>query len=143
MKRFFVQAIMTDSESPNSSTLYLLNKKSKLLLPVEINKESAKALTLAQQNIPTPRPHIHDTIRRLIASLNGKVAGITINMYRDGIFYSYIRVKNGNKYYDIDSKATDAIAIAIRSNAPIYIEDDVIQGVGIKITQELLDRSLN
>ncbi len=137
---FEIKAIISGDGGSNSDhTIYLFNKKRKILLPIKIPQNSVDALLLARETTPEPRPHIHNTAKRLINVLNGKVDRVIVSGYNNEIYYSYIRIKQGNKNFDIDSKPSDAFAIAIRTKAPIYVEQQVINMVGVKVTAEMLE----
>jgi len=137
---FEIKTIISGNEGLDSDhTIYLFNKEKKILLPIKINQNSVDALLLARETTPEPRPHIHNTAKRLINVLNGKVDRIIISGYNNEIYYSYIRIKQGKKSFDIDARPTDAFAIAIRTKAPIYVEQDIIDMVGVKVTAEMLE----
>lgn len=97
------------------------------------------SILLAREGNPEPRPHIHNTAKRLINALDGTIEGIIISGYDNEIFYSYIRIAKGGKKIDIDAKPSDAIAIALRTKVPIYVDKQVAKSVGVKITPEMLE----
>lgn len=97
------------------------------------------SILLAREGSPEPRPHIHNTAKRLINALDGTIEGIIISGYDNEIFYSYIRIAKGGKKIDIDAKPSDAIAIALRTKVPIYVDKQVAKSVGVKITPEMLE----
>ncbi len=134
-----IKAIVEDREDPlGTHTIYLFNKELRILLPIKINEISARQILFAKEDSFEPRPSVHDTTRRLVATLSGKIDRVIINGYSNDIFYSYIRVRQGNKYFDVDSKPTDAIALALRSKAPIFVDKRLADEVGIKVTPEML-----
>lgn len=102
---------------------------------------AAENVILANSNRTEPRPHIHNTAGRLIKALGANVKCIIINNCHNKIFYSYIRLVKDGKTWDVDSKPSDSMAIALRSNAPIFVKKCVYEKAGIKITKELLERS--
>lgn len=137
---FEIKTIISGNEGPDGDhTIYLFNTEKKILLSIKINQNSVNDLLLARETAPEPRPHIHNTAKRLINVLNGKVDRIIISGYSNEIYYSYIRIKQGGKSFDIDARPTDAFAIAIRTKAPIYVEQNVIDMVGVKVTAEMVE----
>ncbi|KKU31542.1 MAG: hypothetical protein UX44_C0005G0020 [candidate division WWE3 bacterium GW2011_GWA1_46_21] len=119
------------STDANLYSLYLITQNRHLALPIEISANAAKSLMLAVQKEQTPRPHVHDTMRRMAAMLNGKIKCAIINFYAEGIFYSLLRVERNSEVYDLDSKLTDALGVAVRCGAPIYIESNILEEHGI------------
>jgi len=142
MLRFEIKAIIADENKiVRHDTIYLFNKEKKLLLPIKINDSETKNLLLAYDSRMQHRPTIHDTAKRLISALRGQIDKVIINDYSQDIYYAYIRIKHKDKYLDVDSKISDAIALALRSNAPIFVKNRVTRKAGIKLTRELLDAS--
>jgi len=136
---FEIKAIVSDEEGASGDhTVYLFNKGKNLILPIKVNENSVNALMMAREGTREIRPHVHNTAARLIKVLNGKIEKIIVSGYEDDIFYSYIRVSQGNSSFDIDSKPSDAFALALRTNAPIYVQTSVVEKVGILVTPEML-----
>ena len=136
---FEINAIVSDEEgAAGDHTVYLFNKEKNLLLPVKVNEDSVNALMTAKEGREEPRPDMHNTTSRLISVLNGKIEKIIVSGYEIEIFYSYIRVSQGKTFFDIDSKPSDAFAMALRTSAPIHVQTDVIKKAGIMITPEML-----
>lgn len=136
---FEIKAIVSDEDGAyGDHTVYLFNQRKNLLLPVKVNEGCVKDLMLAREGSEEIRPHVHNTTSRLIKVLNGKVEQVIISGYEDEIFYSYIRISQGNSSFDIDSKPSDAFALALRTNAPIMVQTSVIKKAGIQITPEML-----
>ena len=144
MTYFEIKAIIEDGEGPvGGHVVYLFSKERKILLPIKVNENSAREILAAREPYHEPRPHIHDTTKRLINALDGKVEKVIISGYDNEIFYSYIRVRHGEKEFDIDAKPSDAIAIALRTKSPIYVEPGVVSQIGINITPELLSEAVS
>lgn len=143
MYKFELKTIVAGNEGNfGNHTVYLFCKEQDLLLPIKMAAPAAETIILAKDSSNEPRPHIHDTAKRLISALDGKIDRIIFSGYENEIFYTYIRVKNEKGSFDIDAKPSDAISIALRSKAPIYVEAHVVEKAGIKITEELLRRVL-
>lgn len=143
MLRFKVRAIITDhKELPQNSTVYLFNKEKCVLLPIKMSSFAANNILLAKDANKEIRPHMHNTTIRLVRALGGKIKSIIINDCQNNIFYSYIRVVRKEKVWDVDSKPSDSLAIALRLNIPIFVKKSVYKKLGIKITKDLLERSI-
>jgi len=144
MLQFYIKAIIANQGNIYSDhTIYLFNDENSYLLPMSIGPRAAESIILAQQRFPEPRPHIHNTAMRIAKALGADITAIIINRFEDEIFYAHIRLEKEGKVYDIDSKPSDAISIALRSKSPIYIEEEVLKDAGIKITKDLIEKSLD
>jgi bifunctional DNase/RNase len=123
-------------------TAYFFQKESLTILPVVISANSANSLLLAQRIEQTPPPCTCDTIKRLVLALGGKVTGILIYHYKNGIYYSYIRVEKNGHCYDVDSELLDAVCLATVTKSQILIDSRILIKCGIRITKNLLEKSL-
>jgi len=100
--------------------------KGERMLPIWIGVFEANAIALKIENIQTPRPMTHDLIRNLLDEFNLKVNRIVVNDVRDNTFYAEIHCLFQGKNVLIDSRPSDAIALALRIEAPIFVAEDVI-----------------
>jgi bifunctional DNase/RNase len=96
------------------------------VLPIWVGIFEANALALQMENISTPRPMTHDLLRHAIEDLGGTVAKIVIADLRDNTFYALIHVDTQGGPIAIDARPSDAIALALRTQASIFVEDSVI-----------------
>jgi len=97
------------------------------ILPIWIGVFEANAIALKIENIPTPRPMTHDLIKNLLSNLAIMVERITINDIRNNTFYAAIHCRREGEDLVIDSRPSDAIALALRTDAPIYVEEEVVR----------------
>jgi len=105
-------------------------------LPIWIGHPEAAAILMKLQGAAPPRPLTHDLLAAMLAHLDAEVAKITVTELRENTFYAVITVlQNGNEI-EIDSRPSDAIALAVRAEAPIYAADDVIEESGIEFEGE-------
>lgn len=140
---FKLLAIVPYVENVSMYTVYLFNQENKILLPFQTSKWSSESILLAKQRVQLPRPHIHNTLIRLIYALDAKPKEVLVYKYLDNAFYAYLKLQTkDNLTLEIDIKISDAVALALRSAIPIYVKDDVCTKAGIKVTKDLLDRSL-
>jgi uncharacterized protein len=112
----------------NLSPLVLLKDQDELnFLPIWIGIFEAAAIAMEMQNIHPPRPMTHDLLKNTIDKLNAKIQRIVINDVKDGTFFALIElVKDNGEKLAIDSRPSDAIALAIRAEAPIYVSEVVM-----------------
>jgi len=112
----------------NMSPLVLLRDQEEMnFLPIWIGVFEAAAIAMELQGVQSPRPMTHDLLKNSIDSLGGKVKRIIINDIKEGTFYASIEVdtKEG-KTLSLDSRPSDAVALAIRAHAPIFVSEVVM-----------------
>jgi hypothetical protein len=96
-------------------------------LPIWIGRPEADSIALAIGKITTPRPLTHDLVKNLLDGMKVKVARIVVTDIIDNTYYAVIYIEKNGMEIPIDSRPSDAIAIAIRTNSPIFVEDSVIE----------------
>jgi uncharacterized protein len=97
------------------------------VLPIWIGAFEANAIALTIENVPTPRPMTHDLIKNFLAKLDIAVERIVVTDVRNNTFYAAIHCRRGDDMVVIDSRPSDAIALALRTRSPIFVEDDVVR----------------
>lgn len=114
---------------PRSSMYILLLKETEGngTLPVWIGKPEADAIALALGGIVTPRPLTHDLIRNIAESLKIKIIKVVVTAILDNTYYAVIYLTDGRKEALIDARPSDAVAVALRMNAPIFVDDGVLE----------------
>src|SRR3989344_288972 len=139
-KTLSLKAIVSNDvdKSSGQATIYLLEEGSQTILPINVDLNSAEAILLAQQNLILPRPHTHDLIKRLINCFNGKLIDVLIYDLQEDIFYAYLRILHGNEIVEIDTRPSDAVALATRHSVPILVKEEVLVKGGIKISENLV-----
>ena len=100
-------------------------------LPIWVGPYEAEAITVALQEVEMSRPLTHDLLRNLFDLFNAKILRIEIVTLKDDIFYGNIVAKADGKIMDIDSRPSDAIALAVRAHVPILVSQDVMDAAGI------------
>jgi uncharacterized protein len=108
-------------------------------LPIWIGHAEAAAILMKLQGAQTPRPMTHDLVSNMLGGLNAQVAKITVTELRDNTFYALITLKATPGDIEIDSRPSDALALAVRTNAPIYAADKVIEESAIEFEHEVED----
>ncbi len=108
-------------------------------LPIWIGHPEAAAILMKLQGATTPRPMTHDLVTELLGHLEAKVIKIAVTELRENTFYAQITVSLNGDEIEIDSRPSDALALAVRSEAPIFAADDVIEESGIEFEHEDFD----
>src|SRR5688500_5313106 len=105
-------------------------------LPIWIGHSEAAAILVKLQNAATPRPMTHDLVTDLLGHLEAEVVSVTVTELRDNTFYARITIQQNGSEIEIDSRPSDAIALAVRSGAKIFAADEVIEESGIEFEGE-------
>lgn len=121
-------AIDVNSKMP---VIVLKEKGGEKTLPIWIGLFEAQAIALALENVEPPRPLTHDLAKSLIEKLKGKVDKVVISDLKNNTFYAHILIKQNGKSIDVDSRPSDAIALALRLDVPIFINEIVLDKVAI------------
>ncbi len=100
-------------------------------LPIWIGPFEAEAITLQMQGVEVPRPLTHDLLKKMITSLGGHVSHIVVTDLRQETFYANIILDVDGRRVEIDSRPSDAIALAVRANVKIFVNDSVMENAGI------------
>ena len=105
-------------------------------LPIWIGHPEAAAILMKLQGASTPRPMTHDLVTEMLSQLDAQVVRITVTELKENTFYATITVQQDGTEIDIDSRPSDAIALAVRSDAPIFAADAVIEESAIEFEGE-------
>ena len=122
-----IRGLMMD---PNSGTPIVILKdvNSETLLPIWVGAYEANAIALEIEKIATQRPMTHDLLRNLIVEMGARVERVVVTELRDNTFFAVIEMRSsGGDFMMLDSRPSDAIALALRADCPIYVNEDVIQ----------------
>jgi uncharacterized protein len=120
-----IKGLMVDPVT-NTPIVILRDKDGQRVLPIWVGIFEANAIALQIENVATPRPMTHDLLRNVIQDLNGQVEKIVVSDLQDNTFFALIHVRVGSELRIIDARPSDAIALALRTRAPIFVEDTVI-----------------
>jgi hypothetical protein len=105
-------------------------------LPIWIGHPEAAAILMKLQGATTPRPMTHDLVTDILGQLQATVTRITVTELRENTFYAQITVQQDGSEIEIDSRPSDAIALALRADAPIFAADEVIEESAIEFEGE-------
>ena len=118
----------------------LKEKGSDRYLPIWIGNNEADAIVIQLQSVPVPRPQTHDLLKSVVTQLGGKVTRVVVTDLSDDVFYARINIDIEGKHIEVDSRPSDAIALAVRVQAPIYAEDSVLDKAGVALDAETTER---
>ncbi len=105
-------------------------------LPIWIGHPEAAAILMRIQEATTPRPMTHDLFADVLGKLDAEVVAVAVTELRDNTFYATITVQQNGSEIEIDSRPSDAIALAVRADAPIFVADEVIEESAIEFEGE-------
>jgi uncharacterized protein len=109
-------------------------------LPIWIGPCEADAITIELQDVPPQRPLTHDLLRSSIGELGGKIIHILISDLRSDVYYARVVVDVNGKQVEIDSRPSDAIALAVRAKCPIFVADNVMERASIEPEEDVEKR---
>ena len=131
-----IKALMLDPIT-SSPIIILRDKEGQRVLPIWVGVHEANAIALQIENIATPRPMTHDLLRNVIQDLNASVQRIVVCDLKENTFYAQIHLLTGGETVTVDSRPSDAIALALRAKAPIFVEEMVIENAkNVDVTPE-------
>lgn len=111
----------------NTPIVLLKDLEEKDVLPIWIGLLEASSIATALENIQTPRPMTHDLLKNILDQLSIKVIKIEVNDLKDNTYYALLHLDVNGKRLTIDARPSDALAIALRTGASIFVEESVIQ----------------
>jgi bifunctional DNase/RNase len=111
----------------NMYIVILNDEENKEVLPIWIGKFEANAICFILEGITPPRPMTHDLTKSILDTLDIKIISIVINNLKDNTYYAKIHLSSQGSEVVIDSRPSDAIALALRSSAPIFVSEDVLE----------------
>jgi uncharacterized protein len=120
-----IKGLMVDPIT-NTPIVILRDKDGQKVLPIWVGIFEANAIALQIENIATPRPMTHDLLRNVIRDLNASVQKIVVSDLQENTFYALIYLGLNGDTVAIDARPSDAIALALRTRAPIFVEETVI-----------------
>jgi hypothetical protein len=125
-------------ELPANTPVVLLREQGgdRRVLPIYIGPEEAKAIALALEGVVTPRPMSHDLMRDLLASLGATVPRVVVTELRESTFFAEIELRTGQQVRRVSSRPSDAIALAVRVDAPIFASAEVLDDAANPVTGE-------
>jgi uncharacterized protein len=121
-----VKGLMLDPIT-NAPVVLLQDEEETTFLPIWVGVFEANAIALQLEGVETPRPMTHDLLRDLLRQLDATVSRIVINDLKDSTFYAQIHLETASGARTIDARPSDALALALRTQSPIYVDDAVLE----------------
>ena len=138
-REFKIKGLIMDPLT-NSPIVILQSVEKNTLLPIWVGIFEANAIALQIERIDTPRPLTHDLIKNILLQLDANVDKIVVTDLQGNTFYAVIHLRMNGDHITIDSRPSDAIALALRTDAPIYVTEEVINNSrNISLEKENLD----
>lgn len=128
-----VMGISYSQTQSGAYALILIEEKGERRIPIIIGGFEAQAIVIKLENLDPPRPLTHDLFKKFADEFNISVIEVLISKLEEGVFFSKLVCNNGEKEYSIDSRTSDAVALALRFGCPIYITEDILEKAGITI----------
>lgn len=135
MIEVFVESIRVNMAN-YKRVVMLKEKENGRYLPIWIGHFEADAIAIPLQNVPVSRPLTHDLLRSVISALGAKVISVVINDLAEETFFAKLVLDAEGRHMEIDSRPSDAIALAVRTGVPIYVADNVLDQAGVKLDSE-------
>jgi bifunctional DNase/RNase len=126
MVKMEIKGLLMDPVS-NMPVVVLRDAANGVFLPIWVGIFEANAIALQMDKITTPRPMTHDLLKNLLGELDAKVEKIVINDLKDNTFFARIHLLRGDTRWNVDSRPSDAIALALRVDAEIFVEEEVLE----------------
>lgn len=121
-----IRGLMVDP-STNAPIVILKDVLSDTVLPIWVGLYEANAIALEVEKSSPPRPMTHDLLKNLIHGLNAEVQRIVVTELRDDTFYAVIWMEQNGEVVTLDARPSDAIALALRADCPIFVSEDVLK----------------
>ena len=135
-----IRGLMMDPVT-NMPIVILKDVSGSSLLPIWVGIYEANAIALEIEKVATPRPMTHDLIKSLLLGLSTGIRKVVVNDLKDDTFYALIWLERNGELISIDSRPSDALALALRLDCPIFVEDEVLKSS--KLTGPVSDKVNN
>lgn len=122
-----VMGISYSQTQSGAYALILIEENGNRRIPIIIGGFEAQAIVIKLENLEPPRPLTHDLIKIIADQFDITIIEVVIHKLEDGVFFSRLLCNNGDKEYSIDSRTSDAVAIALRFGCPIYIDEEILE----------------
>ena len=133
-----IRGLMMDPVT-NMPIVILKDVNGSAVLPIWVGIYEANAIALEIEKVATPRPMTHDLLKNLLVGLNAQVSKVVVSDLREDTFYALIWLEKDGEVFSIDSRHSDALALALRVDCPIYVEEEVLKNS--KVTGAAADQA--
>ena len=128
-----VMGISYSQTQSGAYALILIEENGERRIPIIIGGFEAQAIVIKLENLDPPRPLTHDLFKKFADEFNIIISEVMIYKLEEGVFFSKLVCSSGEKEYTIDSRTSDAVALALRFSCPIFITEDILEKAGITI----------
>jgi bifunctional DNase/RNase len=135
-----IRGLMMDPVT-NMPIVVLKDTDGEAVLPIWVGIYEANAIALEIEKVSTPRPMTHDLIKNLLSGLEARVHKVVVTELREDTFFAVIWMERDGRIISVDSRPSDALAIALRLDCPIYVDDEVLKSS--KLAAAVSDRVSN
>jgi bifunctional DNase/RNase len=135
-----IRGLMMDPGT-NMPIVILKDVAGNTVLPIWVGIYEANAIALEIEKVSTPRPMTHDLLKNMLLGLHAGIQKVVVSELKEDTFYALIWVERGGELISIDSRPSDALALALRLDCPIFVEDAVLKSS--KLTASVSDKVNN
>ena len=128
-------AVRVDLQS-NTPVVLLQEVAGERSLPIFIGAPEATAIAFAIQGVEVPRPMTHDLMKDLLDALGANVERVVVSEVRDATYFAEIHLAVGERALELSSRPSDAIALAARTHAPLFVEDELMESAGVVLDDD-------
>ena len=118
-------------ETRNEQVIVFKEKEGTRLLPVVIGMAEVNSIKMKLSGVKPPRPMTHDLLQQIIEQLGGKLEKVVIDRLQQNTFFAKLYLRTPTKEVVIDARPSDSVALALRAEAPVYVEEEVIGEAGV------------
>lgn len=133
MKQVFPLSIQSGMSQSDSYILMLCEPVSGMQIPIFIGAHEAQGILLAKESVKTRRPMTHELMAKMMDDYGLSIKEVTIDKVMEGIFYATLHTTDGFNEKQFDSRTSDAISLALLSDSPIFVADEVLEETGMKM----------
>ncbi len=135
-----IRGLAVDANT-NTPIVVLKQAEGEALLPIWLGIHEAQAIALQLQGIALPRPMTHDLMKILLMGLETAIKKVVVNELKENTFYALIWLEREGKLIAVDSRPSDALALALRVDCPIYVEENILRGYEFSTAQSESNQS--
>ena len=112
--------------------MFLKEVNGNRILPIWIGQNEGQSIKIALENFKVPRPLTHDLIKSIFLAFNAKVEKVVINGLKNSTYHARLILRQGKRLISIDARPSDAVAIAVRIGAPIFVVKEIMESSGVE-----------
>jgi bifunctional DNase/RNase len=133
---------VTLDTATNRFVVVLKDDEKNRWLPIVVGSTEAQAIALQLEKVEPPRPLTHDLMKNLLESIDVRISRVIVSDLRENTYYAQIGLQLNGKKREIDARPSDAIALALRMKAPIFVEEEVMKKAAVSDRQEVKEKEI-